>query len=1267
MTPETAKTLIEAERVDYPRVVDLARHLSLAVRIESELLRAMRLRVMSSVEAGVEADLYFSPLVQTRDVNAISLIPAVRELLHEELAQHKDELEAAREVIESAHKEMDAVILLEEMVAYHALRDDQDAFNAMQRELGRVILELEKEEADTDLVSWALDAHPRLPDRARNSQAGRVLSGLLSSNLMRLGVSIGTQDMTTASGGYAMSPLSFGFRATPAGVALCYPHRPDWTRVDTLGSEPLSLEVAWPVSGGWESRMAELSGGEAVKQIPDVPLGLVRLRGINGDESKLRADGPFDGLKPKLLGLHRGLKTELPGFIEDELSDLAWAQQWLPLRSQDEAVVFVSMPRERERMASLFEMLKRLLQSMGMSVWSADENLSAGDEWERELTLALSECQSAVVVLSPETSPESSWLFHELSILAFRQESDPDFSLHVLLADGLPPQAATSLLAGMDLPDLLKDRVWHETPESVAKAIAEEVSVLNAKADDFSAGIVHFSDSESLKAYVDAVSSGKAKFVRPLEELIKSGRPVLIYAGESYQGQTSQGVLKMSEEVGEPLMENAMQQTSRLGIEQRIEPLAQDGDDRHQLLRRTLLDAERAVVSAWLKHQADAAASQAPPSDEAVRLRWKISDDGKQGHRGTVRSIAISADGAIALTAGNSHPDQTVKQWDLGNRRLLRTYEGFADGGGWTPIAIAPDSLSAITGYQGELRIIDLKSGEVNQLPLTEDPLRALAFIDAERYLVGTANGRLLLVSPTGVEQDFTYSREEVVRLAVFDDRAVCLHPSTLQLIDLKKGASILNVEIASEETGLQWHRPPLHVDEASSNILFGSPLQALDIHTGKVSFVGDLSRHIVEVAGSRKIFYEGGSDFFVVDDASALIVPAITIEPHQPSSLVLSENGRRMVIADYEHNLYVYDLSPAVEASETMHEEVAGSVPTENEDEGTADEASLHLIEEAEKDAERWRKEGYSPRLLWVKEKIGKLRQLIDKHPNRLTGLLKEYAWPGPRLVELLDKPTLNAQERNAIGDLLAELGDPRPGVGLNDKGLPDIDWVEIPAGEFIYGEGEGEQTLHLDTYYMSRYPITNLQFQAFIDDGGYEQLQWWQGIKRMSAQKSDWTDVNRPKIRVGLYEAIAFCRWLSDRTGTYVRIPSEQEWEKAARGPDGREYPWGNGYLVGAANINEKEADSGSNYLAHTCAVGLFPRESLSYGIQDMAGNIWEWCQNTYAGSGAYESGVRGDEHVIRGGSWYSVPEDARCVSRDKYSPDYRNDHIGFRILYS
>jgi formylglycine-generating enzyme required for sulfatase activity len=167
-------------------------------------------------------------------------------------------------------------------------------------------------------------------------------------------------------------------------------------------------------------------------------------------------------------------------------------------------------------------------------------------------------------------------------------------------------------------------------------------------------------------------------------------------------------------------------------------------------------------------------------------------------------------------------------------------------------------------------------------------------------------------------------------------------------------------------------------------------------------------------------------------------------------------------------------------------------------------------------------------------------------------------------------------------------------------------------------------------------------------------------------SSKEPAWNAPNRPRETVSWYEAVAFCRWLSNRLGYEVRLPIEAEWEKAARGDDARVYPWGNDYRAGYANIDETTANAGPSYLKQTTAVGLYPQGTSPYGVMDMAGNVWEWCLNEYENPDRTEPD--GDApRVLRGGSWFGAPVDARASGRDRGLPVVRGFSLGYRVMCS
>lgn len=161
--------------------------------------------------------------------------------------------------------------------------------------------------------------------------------------------------------------------------------------------------------------------------------------------------------------------------------------------------------------------------------------------------------------------------------------------------------------------------------------------------------------------------------------------------------------------------------------------------------------------------------------------------------------------------------------------------------------------------------------------------------------------------------------------------------------------------------------------------------------------------------------------------------------------------------------------------------------------------------------------------------------------------------------------------------------------------------------------------------------------------DDGpyGYDHAAWWEGLGKPALKRQwDWRIYgNHPMRRVTWDEAVAFCRWLTRKVGGEVRLPAEEEWEKAARGEGGRAYPWGPEYVSSYANVNELLDDAGPYNMSAT-AVGIYPDGASPYGTMDMSGNVWEWTSS--ADSDAP------DKRVRRGGSWHDDRWAARNLAR-------------------
>lgn len=252
----------------------------------------------------------------------------------------------------------------------------------------------------------------------------------------------------------------------------------------------------------------------------------------------------------------------------------------------------------------------------------------------------------------------------------------------------------------------------------------------------------------------------------------------------------------------------------------------------------------------------------------------------------------------------------------------------------------------------------------------------------------------------------------------------------------------------------------------------------------------------------------------------------------------------------------------------------------------------------------------------------------------------------------------------------------DHRLGIDLDIDNLPEFDWVDIPAGEFLYGNDKKRRNIK-KTFKISRYPVTYKQFQVFIDSSdGFHDPRWWNGLAADDKHKSAPVEqrfkyANHPRERVSWYDSIAFCRWLSFKWGGkwgideveewLVRLPTEFEWEKAARGTDGREYPY-------KGKFDETKGNTRETGINQTSAVGIFPNSASPYGVLDMSGNVWEWCltDEDIRASETVAPNLRIDKvRVVRGGSWSSNREPANAAFRDRNLPNDRYVNLGFRVV--
>lgn len=341
----------------------------------------------------------------------------------------------------------------------------------------------------------------------------------------------------------------------------------------------------------------------------------------------------------------------------------------------------------------------------------------------------------------------------------------------------------------------------------------------------------------------------------------------------------------------------------------------------------------------------------------------------------------------------------------------------------------------------------------------------------------------------------------------------------------------------------------------------------------------------------------------------------------------------------------------------------------------------SLASLESPNKTAE-WRA------ILWA----GRMAALAGK--DTVLRDAEEAGQPGfwdhrlmPRLLALLNNDTLPGIERAEVGNVLAELGDPRFDPDFyhlpSDFKRKLRGFIPIEAGPFVMGEEVDAiappHTVDVSRYFVSRWPVTWAQYRAYVKDTQHSTTGMWAGLDAYNGPD------NHPVWGVSWLDAMAYCDWLDARlrddqrtppdllevlrAGGSVTLPSEAEWEKAARGRSTTPYPWGD-------QNDPNRANYGKSGVHGTSAVGCYPgvEDRYSYGCDDLLGNVWEWTRSWYRpyphlADGREERFARsGDEYrVLRGGSFSNGARIARCAHRFRDPPARSGLNYGFRVVVS
>jgi formylglycine-generating enzyme required for sulfatase activity len=263
---------------------------------------------------------------------------------------------------------------------------------------------------------------------------------------------------------------------------------------------------------------------------------------------------------------------------------------------------------------------------------------------------------------------------------------------------------------------------------------------------------------------------------------------------------------------------------------------------------------------------------------------------------------------------------------------------------------------------------------------------------------------------------------------------------------------------------------------------------------------------------------------------------------------------------------------------------------------------------------------------------------------------------------------------------------------MGTQEEDIPAL--VEEYGGQQGWYEREVPQhQLELPAFYIARCPVTHAQYAVFVQETGHKPPT----AEVDSERPYEWREgsypprrANQPVVLVTWYDALEYCRWLTEKLreweetpeplahllrdeGWVVTLPSEAQWEKTARGKDGRAFPWGDEFDAAKCNMGDTGIDT-------TSAVGMFPAGASPHGVLDLSGNVWEWTRSLWGEDWDKPSfkypydpadgredleAPRGVVRVLRGGAFFNGSRGVRCACRYGYYPRYLYRNVGFRVL--
>lgn len=253
--------------------------------------------------------------------------------------------------------------------------------------------------------------------------------------------------------------------------------------------------------------------------------------------------------------------------------------------------------------------------------------------------------------------------------------------------------------------------------------------------------------------------------------------------------------------------------------------------------------------------------------------------------------------------------------------------------------------------------------------------------------------------------------------------------------------------------------------------------------------------------------------------------------------------------------------------------------------------------------------------------------------------------------------RPTQGTSNTPPVAQATSTTSHNEPSIIINPK--DGMELIRIPGGTYPIGSDSGfsdekpAHTVTLKPYAIGKYEVTNAQYRKFVQATGHHTDGDWEECARKWGEQA-------PVVEVSWHDANAYCKWAG------LRLPTEAEWEAAARGPKGLIYPWGNTWDASRCRSSVGRGYGGAN---NPVAVGSYPTGASPFGCRDMAGNVWEWCASKYGpypydASDGREDLMGSQDRILRGCSWYYPhPDGFRVAERVGSNPSNWTDSGGFR----